>query len=59
VHVSGVACEVVSIPCGGPLNEGKVLQRYQDQYAPRARGVRRKADDADSEQPVVMLEPEP
>jgi hypothetical protein len=40
-------------------NKGQVLQRYYGHYASRVRGMRRKADEGDEQQPLVTVEPEP
>ena len=38
---------------------GQVLQRYYGFYASRLRGMRRKANDGDTEHRLVKVDPEP
>ena len=40
-------------------NKGQVLQRYYGWYASRVRGMRRKANKGDEQQPLVTVDPQP
>ncbi len=40
-------------------NKGQVLQRYYGWYASRVRGMRRKANKGDVQQPLVTVDPQP
>jgi hypothetical protein len=40
-------------------NRGQVLQRYYGWYASRVRGMRRKANKGDEQQPLVTVDPQP